>query len=252
MFAVCVAMQLLPDETLDTLKGGTLKIIQHRDGYRFSLDPVLLCSFASVADGERVLDLGCGGGIMAMLLAQRYPACTCVGVEIQPRQVERAQRSVALNALEERVEIHCADARQLQAADFGTFKRVVCNPPFRSVASGRCSHGDERCLARHELCGGVADFAAAAGRVLEHGGTLAMIHLAERLVDVLAAMRGAAIEPKRLRMVHSRPGDGARLLLVEGRKGGRADLSVEAPLYIYSGDEYSAEVQQMYRCEEPV
>ena len=240
-------MQLLPDETLDTLKGGTLKVIQHRDGYRFSIDPVLLCSFATVAAGERVLDLGCGGGIMAMLLAQRYPDCACVGVEIQNRQVERARRSVVLNALADRVQIHCADARHLQADDYGLFRRVVCNPPFRSCASGRCSHGDERSISRHELCGGVADFAAAAARVLEHGGTLAMIHLAERLVDVLAAMRAAAIEPKRLRLVHSRPGDSARLLLVEGRKGGRADLSVEAPLYIYSGDEYSAEVQQMYR-----
>ena len=78
-----------------------------------------------------------------------------------------------------------------------------------------------------------------------------MIHLAERLVDLVEIMRLLRLEPKRLRFVHSRAGEAARLLLVEGRKGGRPGLEVEAPLYVYEGDRYSLEVLKIYGEEDP-
>lgn len=233
-------------ETLDTLRGGELKIIQHRHGYRFSIDPLLLCGFVTVRSGAALLDLGCGSAIIAMLLARRSTAGRIVGVEIHPRQVERARRNVALNGLSERVEICQADIRSLDCATLGRFDCIVSNPPFRPLASGRCSQGDERAQARHELSGGLHDFLSCASALLNHGGTLTLIHLAERLVDVLSGMRAVGIEPKRTRLVHSRINDEARLVLVEGRKGGHPGLEVAAPLYVYHGENYSAEVQAMY------
>ncbi len=238
---------LFDGETMDTLKGGALKLIQHRQGYRFSVDPVLLADFVTVVAGDRVIDLGCGGGIIALLIARWHEAQEIVGVEIQPAQVERAQRNVVLNELSAKVQICQDDLRTLTPNSYGLFDRVVSNPPFRAPGAGQCSSGDERAHSRHELAGDLHDFLRIGSALLHRGGTFSMIHLAERAVDIIAGMRAADIEPKRLRMIHSRVGDDARLLLIEGRKGGRPDLKIEPPLYVYNGEDYSAEVMAIYR-----
>lgn len=252
-----MTQELKAGETLDTLRCGGLQIIQHRNGYRFSIDPVLLAHFATVQPGDRVADLGCGSGVVAMLLARRHAEISVLGVELQSEQVDRARRSVGLNQLEQRVEIVQADVRSLDPALHGGFERVVSNPPFRPLLNGRRSHGDERAAARHELSGGIEEFVGAAGRLLRHGGTMAMIHLSERVVDIMTAMRLARLEPKRIRYIHSRCGSEARLVMIEGRKNGKPGLHTEAPLYLYRAgqrlqaergqrDRYSVEVERLY------
>jgi tRNA1Val (adenine37-N6)-methyltransferase len=104
----------------------------------------------------------------------------------------------------------------------------------------------ERAGARHELAGGIADFLAAASRLLSDGGRCYLIFLAERMAELLALMHETRLEPKRLRMVHGRIGDGARMVLVEGRKRGRPGLWVGPPLLIYDGKDYSSEVRSIY------
>ncbi|OQY25414.1 MAG: hypothetical protein B6I37_01285 [Desulfobacteraceae bacterium 4572_35.2] len=240
-------VELKEDESVDTLKGGALRLIQHQQGYRFSVDPVMLANFVSIAEGDRVVDLGCGGGIIAMLIARWTTAKEIIGIEIQPAQVERAQRNVVLNDLSERVVICQGDLRELTEHSHGLFDRVVSNPPFRAPESGQCSFGNERAYSRHELAGGLNDFLTIGSALLRQGGTLSMIHLSERLVDIVAGMRQADIEPKRVRLIHSRSDSAARLVLIEGRKRGRPGLEIEPPLYVYNGMEYTDEVTAMYR-----
>jgi len=123
----------------------------------------------------------------------------------------------------------------------------VSNPPYRSLGGGRTAPTTERATARHELAGGLEDFLAAAHYLLKQGGRFYLIYLAERLAELLAAMREQRLEPKRLRCIHARPGERALMVLVEGRKSGKPGLTVEAPLYVYAGEEdYSAEVLAMY------
>lgn len=236
-----------PDETLDDLRPGGLKIIQKRDGYRFSLDPILLCGFARLDGVTAVLDLGTGSGVIPLLLARRSGATRILGMELQAAAADRARRSVELNGLTERVEIIEGDVRQVTGQlGPGSFDLVLSNPPFRPGGSGRIAPGAERAAARHELAGGLQDFVAAAARLLRPGGRCCLIHLAERLTDLLVELRGAGLEPKRLRLVHSRAGEEARLVLVEARRGGRPGLMVEAPLVIYDGEGYGAEVLAWY------
>jgi len=238
---------LYPDETLDDLRLGGLKILQKRDGYRFSLDPVLLCAFARLKEGEKVADLGTGSGIIPLLLASRSGAGRVVGLEIQPDLADRARRSVRLNALEERVEILEGDLRVLPKSLIPrSFDVVLANPPYRRQESGRKAPGAERAAARHELAGGLEDFLAAAASLLKQGGRFYIVYLAERLAELLAAMRRERLEPKRLRCVHSRAAEEARMVLVEGRKGGRSGLTVAPPLFVYEGKRYSDEVLAIY------
>ncbi|MCA1796685.1 MAG: methyltransferase, partial [Geobacteraceae bacterium] len=150
--------RLEPGETLDQLCCGGLQLIQHKNGYRFSIDPVLLAHFATLKPGERVLDMGSGCGVLALLVARRLEAVDVVGVEVQALQAQRAQRNVYLNSLEHRVRIETGDIRTWIEGQERLFDRVVCNPPFRGAAQGRISAGEERRVSRHEMHGTLHDF----------------------------------------------------------------------------------------------
>lgn len=238
---------LRPNETLDDLRPFGLKILQPKEGYRFSLDPLLLAAFARVKKGEAAADLGTGSGVIPLLLARRATAGRIVGVELQPEAADRARRSVVLNGLQAQVQIVEGDVRRIgELLPPQSFHVVLSNPPYREPHTGRQAPDAERAAARHLLAGGLDDFLQAAFFLLGDGGRCYLVFLAERLPELLAAMRQARLEPKRLRCVHARPGAEAQLVLVEGRKRGRPGLKVEPPLYVREGEEYSAEVRRIY------
>jgi tRNA1Val (adenine37-N6)-methyltransferase len=238
------------DETLDELTAVGLKILQAKSGYRFSLDPVLLCTFISSIRNSRVVDLGTGNGVIPLLLSSRKEVLSIIGVEIQLQMIERARRSVELNGLGESIQLVHADIRELhEVLCAGSCDVVTANPPYRVESSGRNAANGERCIARHEHCGGLSDFLRAAAFLLNSGGRFFIVYLAERLPELMAEMRSLKLEPKRLRMVSSREGDEARLILVEGRKNARPGMKIEAPLVIYkgAGRDYTDEVLEMYQ-----
>ncbi|MEZ4600130.1 MAG: tRNA1(Val) (adenine(37)-N6)-methyltransferase [Syntrophotaleaceae bacterium] len=236
-----------PGETLDELLPGGWRIIQKRDGYRFSLDPVLLCAFAAIGSTDKICDLGTGSGVIPLLLAGANPAATILGIEVQPDLADRARRNVELNGLRERVTILEVDLRRIrEALPAESCRAVLANPPYRRPATGRMSPHSERALARHEVQGGLIDFVDAAAWLLPTGGRFFLVYLAERMAELLAIMRQGALEPKRLRCIHSRFGEEARMVLVEGRKGSGPGLKVEPPLYVYEGEDYSLEIKAIY------
>ncbi|MDT8420018.1 MAG: tRNA1(Val) (adenine(37)-N6)-methyltransferase [Desulfuromonadales bacterium] len=236
-------------ETLDLLKPGGFKFLQAKNGYRYSLDPVLLTGFVGAVGGQAVLDLGTGAGVIPLLLSRSEGAGRIVGLELQSGLAERARRNVRLNNLDGQIQIIEGDLRNIRdlfsAASFGL---VVANPPYRKPGSGRVAPEDERAAARHELAGGLEDFLSAASYLLINGGRFVVVYLAERLAELLERMRSVRLEPKRLRCVHSRPGEEARIVLVEGRKCGGPGLTVESPLYVYrgSGREYTEDILKLY------
>jgi len=222
-------------------------IRQPERGYRYSLDPFLLAGFCPLPGVRSAVDLGTGAGILPLLIASRSPETAIVGIELQPELARLAGANVAARGLAERVRIIEGDIRAVRSRlPAQSCDLVVSNPPYRKVGSGRQAPDRQRAAARHEQAGGLPEFTAAAAYLLRQGGRFCLIYLAERLAELLAELRGAGIEPKRLRLVHSRPGDEARLVLVEARRGGRSGLKVEPPLYIYAGSDYSAEVRDCY------
>lgn len=244
---------LRPGERLDDLLIGGLRIIQHAEHFRFSLDAVLLAHFATVKQDAAVVDLGAGTGVLGLLLAA-LGAKSVTGVELNPELADMARRSIAVNGLDDRLSVLCADVRSIKAEGLLAARRwdlVVANPPYRVPGGGAVSPRGAVALARHELAGGLDDFVAAAAFLLKASGRLAMVHLPERLTDVVAAMRGASIEPKRLRLVHPSPDKAAKLLLVEGVRGARPGLAALPPLFVYGGDGgYTGEILAYYRAGE--
>jgi tRNA1Val (adenine37-N6)-methyltransferase len=235
--------------TTDTFFNGKIQINQNRTGYRFSIDAVLLAHFANPRSGNKVLDLGTGCGIIPLILAYRQPLISIYAVEVQTALAELAVSNVRENRQEDRITVICTDMKLLKPPmTAGLVDLVVCNPPFRRQGSGRINPDAQRAVARHEIKANLSDIIQTSHRMLRAAGRLLLIYTAGRLTDVLSRMRIEGIEPKFLRMIHSRQDTKATLVLIEGIKGGRPDLKIAPPLIIYGrGNDYTEEVALMFR-----
>jgi tRNA1Val (adenine37-N6)-methyltransferase len=238
-----------PDETLDELFRGKLRVIQKRQGFRLSMDPILLASFASPLKKGRVIDLGTGSGVMPLIVALRGETDNLVGLEVDSETADMARRSVQLNGLEKRIEIVRGDIRDVpNLFPPQSYEHVICNPPYHAWGSGRESTHPERAAAKHELVGSLADVVQAARHLLGTKGRLWLIYSPVRLVHLIVTLHQAGIPPKNIRMVHGRAELPARLVLVEGVRGGREGLTVRPPLVLYIRDNvYTEELEEIYR-----
>lgn len=196
-------------------------------GYRYSLDPFLLASFINPKPRERVLDLGAGVGVIALLLARRFPTVRVFALEIQAELARFAHENARANGLAERCFVVRGDLR-LAASFFPPehFHRVVANPPFRSSVAGRPSPNPSRAQARQEFGSTIDDLARIAASLLRHGGSFDLIHVTERLPELVRTLSLHGLEMKLLRLVSSFPNTAPGLALVSARKGGRPGLTV--------------------------
>jgi tRNA1Val (adenine37-N6)-methyltransferase len=245
--------------TRDSFFDGRVSVRQHRRGYRFSVDAVLLAHAASLPAASkkpaaRILDLGTGCGIIPLLLSARLPEARIFGVEIQPALADLARENVSENRLTDRVRILRRDLRNLTRGDAGgPVDLVVANPPYRPPGTGRRCPDGERDAARCEVHARLADVLSAARRMLDPGGRFWIVFPAERCAELMDRMREFDIEPKTLRPVYSGPIDSspettARLVLAGGRRAGKTGLTLAAPLILHdSRGEYTPEVSAMFR-----
>lgn len=237
-------------ERLDDLQLAGLSLIQNPKWFCFGVDAVLLSDFAAknVKKGAKVLDLCTGNGIIPVLLTAKTAAESICGVEIQEKVAEMAKRSVLLNGLEERVKIVAGDLKDAPNV-FGkaVFDNITCNPPYKEVFGGAKNAEDTVSVARHEIFCTLEDVVAASGSLLKSGGKLCMIHRPERLVEIICLMRKYGMEPKRLRFVHPSPYKTATMIMIEGARGGRVKLHLDAPLYVHDEEgNYTEEINRIY------
>jgi len=236
--------------TENTLYNGKLICCQYRDGYRFSVDAVLVAHFCRLKGGAHVLDLGCGSGIIGLQLAYLHPGIALTGLEIQEDLVALARKNVNRNQLNNRIEIVEADVcsiGKILAAE--SFDLVVCNPPYRKFGSGRINLGDQAAIARHELKADLADMLDGAAYSVKNRGAVVLVYPAVRFAHLAAVLAEKKLAMKRFQPVYSYPEDSqARLVLVEAVKNGGEECRILPPFYIYSekNGAYSQEMQRMY------
>ncbi|RPH47766.1 MAG: tRNA1(Val) (adenine(37)-N6)-methyltransferase [Desulfobacteraceae bacterium] len=234
--------------TSDTFFNGKILIKQNRNGYRFSIDSILLASHVDTHPGDRVIDMGTGCGIIALILAYRNPEIKVYGIEVQKSLSVLASLNVKNNNMEDRIEIICADIKDSKkGAISGAADIVVCNPPYRRAKSGRVNQDNQRAFARHEIKITLPDVFESAGALMRVSGKFIMIYPSERTADIIMHMRLSGIEPKYFRFIYSKKNAESKLVIVKGVKGGRPGATVDTPLIIYNDDgTYSNEVGRMF------
>jgi len=239
---------MMGEETIDEILEGSLKIRQSKRGYRFNLDSIILAHFVDLKSRTVNLDLGCGNGVIALVLANLYVQSRWHGLEVQHALADLAQKNVEQNGLDHRVIIDKGDAREIKKIyQPHSFDNIVFNPPYRKINSGRMNPLPEKAVARHEIKGSLSEFLSASKYLLKPKGRVFTIYPAARMVELINLFRKKDIEPKRMKLVFSDAASTAEFVLVEGRSGSREELKMEPPLFIYEEHkEYTKDMKNIF------
>lgn len=219
------------------------------DTHRFGTDAMLLSYFAMPCSGDSVCELGTGCGAIALRLAAGGNPSAVHGVDIQSAAIELAQLGADRFTGEPKPTFAVGDWHDPRAiAPAGTYRRVVCNPPYFPPRSGPTNADAASTVARHEQEDTLDSLCAAAAWLLTSGGRFFLCHRPERLADVLSALRAHHLEPKRLQAVQKRGDTAPWLFLLEAKKDARSGLIWLPPLVLYTNEgEPTPALRAIYR-----
>ena len=239
VFPFYIIMLLIIDQRSEEMEHweelcpGGLKLVYEDSLFHPGTDSFLLSSLPRLKKGLRVFDLGCGTGLLSLLLLQREPHLQVTGLEVQEDAAALAQKCAEENGLTDRLTIRRGDLRDVRSLfATGSFDLVVCNPPYYEPHRGKTARESALRTARSEVNCTLEDVCAAARHLLRWGGSFCLVHKPERLTDVLCTLRQYAIEPKVLRYVCPTASAAPSLILVEGRRGGNSGVTIRPPLIL--------------------
>jgi tRNA1(Val) A37 N6-methylase TrmN6 len=216
-----------------TLLGGRVSFAQPECGYRTAIDPVLLAASAPTTGIRSVVDLGCGVGAAMLCFATRAPEAMLVGVEIDDETAAIARTNIVANKLDRRASIVLGDLTRGALRGQAPFDLVFANPPHHDAArSDPSPHQRKRRAHVEDDLGAWID---AAARLLKPRGWLAMVHRADRLDDLLAALgrRFGAIE---ILPLWPRHGVAAKRLILRARLGARTPIALMPGVVLHEAD----------------
>ena len=216
----------------DLINNG-LTLLQNDGHLKFGTDALLLAAFVKKA--ELGAELGAGNGVISLLCAKKGLFSRIDAWEIQPAAAALCLENVKQNGLEERVRVINQDLREISSAVEGNYRAVFTNPPYMKSGEGKECKSTEKQIARHEVAGDIFDFCKAGARLLAFGGDFYCVFRPDRLVDLLEAMRKSDVEPKTIVTVCQSPAHSPSMVLVKGKKGGKAGLYCPPVFFITDG-----------------
>ena len=231
------------------LNFGDNIIYQNDDYFAFSLDSVLLANFVTIKlSDKKIIDFCTGNAPIPMLMSFRTKA-RIFGVELQKEIFSMGVQSVVENKMDEQIELINLDVKNIDSK-FGaeSMDIVTCNPPyFKYKEESLVNENDIKSIARHEVRLNLEDVLKSARYVLKNGGTFAMVHRPERMIEIINLMQKYNIEPKKIRLVYPKKNKEANILLIEGIKNGKTGLKIMEPLFTHNDDgSYVDEIRKMF------
>lgn len=238
----------MDETTEDGVLDGALRLRQPARGYRAGLDAALLAAACDAGDGARVIEAGCGAGAALLVAAVRRPGARFVGIERDPKAAALAQENVARNGLSERVEILEGDVgARFSGLGLEPFDAAMANPPFFDDPDSLRGPAAERRSA-WLADDGLAAWTGFLTKAVREGGTITVIHRADRLADLLALLCEKA-GSFQVRPVHPFADEPAKRVLVRAVKTGKAPLKLlpALVLHVRDGGKHTAETEAILR-----
>ncbi|MBO4750150.1 MAG: tRNA1(Val) (adenine(37)-N6)-methyltransferase [Lachnospiraceae bacterium] len=235
-------------ERVDDLQLSGLRIIQNPEKFCFGMDAVLLSGFVRAKEGESLLDIGTGTGILPLLLSAKTKCAHLTGLEIQEESADMARRSVALNHLESRIAIVTGDVKEAGSLFApASFDCITCNPPYMIGRHGIQNPDAPKAIARHEILCTFEDVAAATEKLLRSGGRFYLVHRPFRLAEILVTLTRHKLEPKRMRLVYPYADKEPNMVLIEAVRGAKSRMTVEPPLILFEAPgKYTQEIKDKF------
>jgi tRNA1Val (adenine37-N6)-methyltransferase len=228
-----MVLNIANNEKIDLFLKNNLLVIQKKNGYRFSVEAVILANYIDTLKNDRLIDLGTGCGIIPLILAQKKKVVEIIGIEIQNDLADIARRNIKLNNFNNFIKILEEDYRKLK----GIFKQaefdlVVSNPPFFRANSGRINPQEEKALARHEIRGSLNDLIEISAYLVKPGGKVIIIYPTARLMDLISCLHQNRLKPKVFQLIYPNPESPGKLVIVESGKGNSTETKIKPAFFI--------------------
>jgi tRNA1Val (adenine37-N6)-methyltransferase len=223
--------------SLDAFLGGKIKLYQPKEGYRFSIDSILLADFVKCTAHDKIVDLGSGCGIIPLILHYNRTFHSVLGIEIQEELAALARRNVHLNKADKKIQIVSEDFRRFAASyDGEKFDIAVSNPPYRKLHSGRLNPEHGKAIARHEISCTLEELVYATAKLLDIKGQFYYIYPAFRLSEMLALLLKHHLSANKLCFIHPQADGEATHFLVQGGFTSPVNLKILPPISIFNPD----------------
>lgn len=218
--------------------------IYQDEGQGFTQDSVLLANLAALTPSDKVLDLGCGSGVLGFLALKKKNVRSVTGLELQQGVADMCRKSVELNGLQDRFTVLTGDVIDYKTLlKHGEFDKVLCNPPYFKQTPAT----DERLQARQETTATLADFVKAASFALKYGGELWIVIKVDRLSALFGALGENKLEPKLMWLVYPKPSVDVDTVIVKAKKGGKVGLDTKTLFVADDDGNHTAAFNELYK-----
>ena len=201
------------------------------------MDSVILANYSSIRlRDKKIVDFCTGNGVIPLIISRRTKS-NIVGVEIQKKLCDLANKSIVINSLSDRITIINDDIKNFVVDNYNSLDLVLCNPPyFKVVENSKFNDSYEKTIARHEIMLNLSELCDCAKKILKDNGNLCIVHRSDRLIDIIIEFRKCGIEPKRIKFIYENINKESYLVLVECQKAGNVWLKIDKPLIMYNLD----------------
>ena len=217
-----------------------LSIFQDQDGFKFSLDSILLAEFVELKnDNLSIVDFCSGNGAIPLILSTKTNS-KIVGFEVQERAFELAYGSIKLNKLSRQIKMVNANLNESfeyvlpESVDI-----VTCNPPYFKVnPQSNINETKEKAIARHEIETNLEEIVMSSRYILKNKGALYMVHRPERLIEIIDILKKYKFAVKKLQFVYSSYKKNALMVLIKATKNGLDGLKINPPINVLDYKSY--------------
>ncbi len=223
-----------------------LNLSEGKNGLKVGTDAVLLSAFVGDMPKYRALELGAGSGIISLLLCSRGAFSHIDAVEIQSDMTEICRKNIKNNGFNESLFVFEGDVKNIKGTDFPACRAVFANPPYMKTGCGKASPHEAREVSRHEVFGGISEFARAAGKVLKTGGKFYTVYRPDRLESLFSALRENSFAPKRMTFVCADELHAPSIVLCEAVKDGAEGLKITPVLFLKENGSESSDYKYIY------